>query len=214
MKILVTICFVFLFSTANAQTKYPYWSIGVNPFSLGESMSSIGPCAAYRLSPRIELLGEASYIFMNLYKISDWKNLHGYRFIFQPRLYTGRNKIFFITPEFRLKQYSYNTSATFINNVSLDTLKNYDHKASQLLIGGALVMGFQARLSKAHNLYLEITGGIGAKQRYIKRKNIPSGYNYNLKTGGFGLAPHYEWDNDGTPYFPLGFRLIWRLGKH
>ncbi len=213
MKIIAVIFFAFLFSTANAQTKYPYWSVGVNPMSLGESMASIGPCAAYRLSPGIELWAEVSYIYNNLYKINDWKNLHGYRFIFQPRFYSGSNKSFFITPEFRLKQYSYNGSGTFINAASFDTLNSYPHRASQILVGGAIVFGTQTSLSRRNNLFLEITAGIGGKLRSIKRKNIPSGYKYYLQTGGFGLAPHYEWHNDGTPYFPLGFRLIWRIGK-
>jgi Protein of unknown function (DUF3575) len=204
-------CILFFCNAGTAQTKFSYWSVGINPFSPGESMSSIGPTIAYRVSPKLELWAETSFIFYNLYASNSWKNLNGYRFIFQPRYYMGRRKAFFIAPEFRLKQYSYTTSFTFINSTTADTLQNYSHKASQLLIGGAFVTGKQVLLSRRHNLYLELTAGIGAKQRYIKRKNIPAGYKYYQQSGGFGLAPHYEWDNDGTPYFPVGLRLTWKL---
>jgi len=205
------IAFALLTIRASAQKPQSYWSIGFNPLSLAESMSSIGPSVAYRLSPAIELWAEGSIIFNNLYKMEDWKNLRGYRFIFQPRFYVGRSKKIFITPEFRLKHYSYNSTGTFINSNTVDTLDNYAHKASQTLIGGAFVAGTQLNLSKRKNFLLEVTAGIGAKQRNIKRKSIPSGYEYFLQTGGFGLKPHYEYDNDGTPYFPLGFRLVWKL---
>ena len=211
-RLLLGIIGVLVFaSTVTAQKKYGYWSIGFNPLSMGESMSSVGPCIAYRISPRVELWGETSFIFYNLYQLANWQNLKGYRFIFQPRYYTGKSRSFFITPEFRIKQFSYNTVLDFINASIPDTLKNYAHKSSQLLIGGALVFGKQFILSPHHHLFLEITAGVGGKQRYITRKNIPAGYEYKITPGGFGLKPHYEWDNDGTPYFPMGFRLIWKL---
>ena len=60
-------------------------------------------------------------------------------------------------------------------------------------------------------MVMELTAGIGGKQRYIKRKGIPSGYDYTVGSGGFGLAPHYEYNNDGTVYYPLACRVIWEL---
>lgn len=198
---------------SSSQTNYSYWSIGVNPFSPGESMSSIGPCVSYRVSPGLELWGETSFIFRNLYVNDYWKNLRGFRFIFQPRVFINKRKTFFITPEFRLKQFSYNSALTFINKATVDTLWNYSHKASQVLVGGAFVLGDKFVLSERHHLYIEINMGIGAKQRYINRKNIPAGYKFYVAMGGFGLAPHYEWDNDGTAYFPMSLRLIWKLNE-
>ena len=215
MKILLPciICVLVFASTASAQKKYDRWSIGFNPLSMGESMSSVGPCIAYRISPRVELWGETSFIFYNLYQLTNWQHLKGYRFIFQPRYYTGEKRSFFIAPEFRIKHFSYTTALDFINSAIPDTLRQYAHKSSQLLVGGALVLGKQLILSSRHHLFLEITAGVGAKQRYITRKNIPAGYEYKITLGGFGLQPHYEWDNDGTPYFPVGFRLIWKLNR-
>lgn len=211
MRKLILLSLLALSVCANAQKSDRYWSIGVNPFSVGESMSSIGPCAAFRFSPEFELWAEGSYIFHNLYNINDWKNMSGYRFIFQPRYYVGKNRTLFITPEFRLKQFSYTTALSFVNKTTNDTLYNYTHRASQVLAGGAFVIGGQFVLSEQKNIFLEVTAGIGGKLRFINRKNIPEGYEYKVQPGGFGLAPHYNWDNDGTPYFPLGFRLMWRL---
>lgn len=211
MTRLFVIPFLFFVTMASAQKRYDYAAIGVNPFSPAESMSSIGPCISYRFSSRLELWIEASYIFHNLYKINDWQNLKGYRFIFQPRYYIGSKRGFFITPEFRLKHYTYNTSAQLINDNTNDTLDNYYHKASQYLYGGAVVIGKQFNLSKQKNLFLEATVGLGGKYRTIQRRNIPDGYSYKITTGGFGLAPHYEWDKDGTPYFPLGLRFVWHF---
>ena len=176
-------------------------------------MSSVGPSVSYRFSPRVELWSEASFIFKNLYANDYWKNLKGFRFIFQPRIYLNKTGTFFMTPEFRIKQFSYNSSLTFINKTTTDTLWDYSHESSQVLIGGGLVFGHQFALSKQHNFFMEITFGVGGKQRYIQRKNIPQGYQYYPETGGFGLRPHYEWNNDGTGYFPFGLRLFWKLNQ-
>lgn len=211
MRKLILLSIILLSVCANAQKGDRYWSIGVNPFSLGESMSSIGPCAGFRFSPGFELWLEGSYIFHNLYKIQDWKNMSGYRFIFQPRYYVGKGHTLFITPEFRLKQFSYTSALSFVNKTMNDTLYNYTHRASQVLAGGAFVIGGQFVLSERKKIFLEVTAGIGGKLRHINRKNIPGGYEYEVQPGGFGLAPHYNWDNDGTPYFPFGLRLMWQL---
>lgn len=211
MRRLILLPLLILSVFAGAQKGDRYWSIGINPFGVGESMSSLGPCTAFRFSPGFELWAEGSYIFHNLYNIHDWKNMSGYRLIFQPRYYVGKDRTLFITPEFRLKQFSYTTATPFVNKATNDTLYDYTHRASQVLIGGAFVIGSQFVLSERKKIFLEVTAGLGGKLRFINRKNIPEGYEYEVQSGGFGLAPHYNWDNDGTPYFPLGLRLMWRL---
>lgn len=203
-----------LFCTqTHAQHKRPYWNIGINPFSIVEIIPAIGPCLSYRISPRFELWGEASYLFGGPDRINNWKNLQGYRFIFQPRYYTNRSKTFFIAPEFRLKHYTYNATANFINSTTADTLNSYPYKGLQLLVGGALLIGGQAVLSRRHHLYLEITTGIGAKQRHIKRNNVPAGYFYYHSYRAYIFNPSYDDNYRIDPYVPLGFRLIWKLSK-
>ena len=210
--LLAITCLLFFATAINAQKKYPYWSVGFNPLSMGESMSSIGPCVAYRISPRAELWGEASFIYNNLYKIAGWDHLRGFRFIFQPRYYTNKSRTFFIAPEFRLKQFSYHTSHEFINAAIPDTLHHYAYKASQVLVGGAFVFGRRFMMSARHHLFWEITAGIGGKVRLINRKNIPPGYKYETYRL-LAFQHDYEADNQGEVYFPLGIRLIWQLNR-
>lgn len=203
---------LFSCSQIHAQSGNSYWSLGTNPFSFVEVIPAIGPCFSYRISQRFELWSEASYLFGGPDRIDNWKNLQGLRFIFQPRYYINRNRTFFIAPEFRLKHYSYNATATFINSTTSDTLNSYPYKGLQLLVGGALLIGGQAVLSRRHHLYLEITTGIGAKQRHIKRNNVPSGYFYYhyYSRDSFDFTD-YDDEYRIDPYVPLGFRLTWKL---
>ncbi len=213
MKKIMLAAFILATQSLEAQQKFPYWTAGLNPLSLGESLSSIGPCTGYRVTPVMEFWAEGSYIFYNLYKVAGWEKVHGYRFIFQPRFYLGADHRIFLAPELRIKNFSYQVALPLVNPATADTLDDYRHRARQFQLGGALVIGMQICLSGRKQLFLELTAGIGGKERFIKRKNIPAGYVYEPQRGGFGLAPHYEWDQDGTPYVPLGARLIWKLAR-
>ena len=213
MKHILILIFLLLvgFYRGSAQANKPEWLIGVNPFSLFEPLSNIGPCAEIRVSPSVGFWAEATYIIRSQYQLNDWQKVKGTRFIFQPRFYVGKKKYFFVAPEFRLKRFNYTIGLDFINAQTQDTLQNYLHRATQVQAGGGLVLGFRSWLSRKHNLTMEFTSGLGAKNRQITRKNIPSGYQYEHGWGGFGLAPHYEWDNDVALYFPCSIRLIWKL---
>jgi hypothetical protein len=212
VKQILIIFLLSLFSTVSrAQPGEHFWSVGVNPLAPGESQMSAGPAMAYRLNNRFELWSEASYIFANSYMPRNWKNMKGVRFILQPRYYLGEAKTFFVTPEFRLKSYSFDNSLNFINATTADTLHAFPFRERQLLVGGALVAGKQYPLSRKNGLYLEITAGLGAKHRFIKRSDIPAGYSFNNIKGGFALKPAYEDDNTGTVLFPVGVRLMWEI---
>lgn len=209
MKKLYFFFFLFFVNHLHAQSPDARWSVGVNPLSVVESMASIGPAISYRLSPRVAIWAEGSYIFSNLYAYDSWKNLQGYRFEFQPRWYTGTRKLFFIALEYRLKHFTYNTSGTFINKAIADTLNDYSYKGSQVLSGGAFVIGKQVNIS--HRLFLEITLGIGSKKRVITSKNIPAGYNLYEPERRQAFTLSYNENNVNEVYVPLGFRLMWRL---
>jgi len=196
----------------NAQSKKSYWSAGLNPLGVIEVIPAIGPCFSYRISPRFEVWSEASYLFGGPNRIYDWQHLKGYRFILQPRFYTKRGSMFFIAPEFRLKHYSYKATGSFINSTIGDTLNSFPYQGSQVLIGGAFVVGGQIVLSRRHHLYLEITGGIGSKVRHIKRAKVPADYHYYYyRRNAFSTG--YNDDGRIDPYVPLGFRLIWKLNR-
>lgn len=213
MKKIIVLLFIFLATQMNAQTKYSYWSVGTNPLSIAEPTQLMGISAAYRFSPAFALWTEASSIFHDWYQLNGWENVHGYRFIFQPRFYTGHKKKIFFTPEFRLRQYSYNSSADFVNHAAADSIINgYPYKASQIVAGGACVLGGQTTLSKTNHLFIEFTAGIGLRGRYVNTKNIPAGYVYLVPVGGNAFSVNRE-VNNVLPYFPIGLRLTWHLGK-
>lgn len=133
--------------------------------------------------------------------------MNGLRFILQPRYHFGESKTFFVAPEFRVKTHSFDNVLNFGNAATADTLHAYLFLERQLLIGGALVFGKQFSLSKRNGLYLELTAGLGIKHRFIKRKDIPEGYQYTGRKA-WGLAPSYEEHNTGTILSSLGLRLM------
>ena len=150
MRLKYLILWLFLCAgPAGAQKFKPVWSVGVNPFSAGESLSSLGPSVALRVSPGIELWSEGSFIFHNLYNIAGWDHVKGYRFIFQPRLFMGTTRRFFLAPELRIKSFSYGISLPFINESAQDTLDGYYHRANQFQI--ACGRGYSTIKSAAGN---------------------------------------------------------------
>jgi hypothetical protein len=196
----------------SAQSDHAYWSVGLNPLGIGEIISAVGPCASYRVSPHLELWIEWAYLFEGPWGVYKWRNIKGYRLIFQPRYYIGKSKRFFLTPEFRLKHYSYNSVDQFINPGNGDTLNNQSYHGSQFLTGGAFILGEQLVLSRRHNLHLEVTIGLGSKYRQITRTKIPDGYFFNGYTSN-GIGPAFSLNGINSLYVPLGFRLIWKLNR-
>lgn len=197
--------------SAGAQSPARGWYLGVNPLSMAEPQTSLGPAFERRLSNKIGIWAEASFMFYNAYLNVDRKKLRGLRLVLQPRLYTNQRRTFFITPEIRFKNFSYNTNGNFVNNGNADTLYGLNHRANQSLIGGAFVMGRQFILSRKNGFSLELTAGVGGRHRLVNRKKIPDGYEYLQPKRSFGLSPDFESDDIGGPYFPFGIRFMWRI---
>lgn len=211
MKKLYFLFLVFCFYYSSAQLSKSYWSVGINPLGLVEPMPLIGPSVSYRFSPRIELWAEASYIFSNLYIFPDWRRVRGYRFILQPRFYPGRNHLFFVAAEFRLKHFTYKTYDNFINPSSLDTLNNFHYKGSQILPGGAVLIGKTISLDQKDRLFLEMTFGLGSKLRKVKFENVPAGFVRAYYQKKYSLNVEYDVNNAHLFYMPLGLRIMWKL---
>ncbi|MDB5200704.1 MAG: hypothetical protein JWQ27_113 [Ferruginibacter sp.] len=208
-KCLLLICLNFFSYFSYAQKKTAFWEVGANPFSLAEPHTALSAFATYHINPRFELWTEGAYLFHNAWMLPDrWTNLSGFRLAIQPRYILKEFGDMFIAPEFRLKQFSINNIQTFVNYSSGDTLSDLHFREKQTLTGGALVFGKRVVLSKTCNL--ELTAGIGARMRWIQRKNIPAGYSIPTVKDAYGLAPHYEFE-DGMPYFPIGIRISWEL---
>ena len=196
---------------SNGQTAKPYWSVGINALGLLEPMPLIGPSVSYRFSPKIELWSEASYIFSNIYIFPDWRQVRGYRFILQPRFYPGRNHLFFVAAEFRLKHFTYKTYDDFINPSTTDTLTSFHYIGSQVLPGGAVLIGGTIPHGRKDRLFLEMTFGLGSKLRRVKMENVPKGFEKLYDQRSYAFKVEYDVNNANLFYMPLGIRLKWKL---
>ncbi len=181
------------------------WRAGINILSFAEPQSAVALTAEYRFERKFSVWTEVGYIFKDAYIAKDWSALSGFRFIIQPRYFFTASKQFFIAPELRIKNFKYNTTGTFINAATTDTLKNIPTRVSHHTIGGAIVIGMQTRLGD--HLLLEYMAGIGVRQRNVYY-NAPENYSIEFIKSGFGLSPNYG-QSMGLPYFPIGIRLTW-----
>lgn len=211
MKKFSTLLLILCSHYSNAQFFKSYWNVGINPLGLAEPMPLIGPSVSYKVSPKIELWSEVSYIFSNLYIFPDWKKVRGYRFILQPRFYPGRNHSFFVAAEFRLKHFTYKTYDNFINPSNSDTLNDFHYNGSQVLAGGAAIIGNTMRLDKKDRLFLEMTFGVGSKLRKVKFENVPAGFEKAYNQRRYAFTVEYDINNANLFYMPLGVRIMWKL---
>ena len=144
----------------------------------------------------------------------SWENVEGYRYIIQPRFFPYKNSSFFIAGEFRNKKISFTNTKTFINNNTLDTLRNYRYPQELNYFGGAFIIGQKYFLNRRKSFFLEVTAGIGGRKRNPKLKNIPSGYEIQQRLPSKGFSFRTDYEKSGSSYvFPLGFRLLWRLNR-
>lgn len=189
------------------------WYLTFNPHSLLEvDQGAVGLGIGYRLSNRIELWTEMSYLYKSFFQNSgNFDNLKGFRSITSFKYYYYNKHGMFVGAEFRIKNYSFDDKNTFINSQTNDTLKNFQYTPSHTLIGGGVFWGKRFKLSANGKFELEGNIGIGVKQRILNRKNVPSGYS-KIKYDNRGFSPIPHTDAEGAyPYFPAIVRFIYHL---
>jgi hypothetical protein len=194
-----------------------------NPLALAEPQIAIGAGFGNRFSERSEYFTELSYIAKTPFYDYQANSLHGFRFLSQYRYHffgTGKPLINlglrkerntkhnrFIGAEFRLKMYNFSGNNTFVNNTSNDTLRSISYNANAISLGGAILFGRAYNISKNGNWKIEITAGIGAKQKLVNFKGILKDYEIIIQRKPDGLAPPYIYEAVGMPYFPCSIRL-------
>ena len=233
-------CFINLSGTAQAKKSQKISNDAIligkylcfNPFGLLESQMAIGAGAGSRFSERSEVFAELSYLGNHpFYKYTTLNFYHGARLLAQYRYHflqrwkplinlgrftkaqreAARKRQDFIGLEFRFKPARFSAYGTFINTAIPDTLNKFNYIANLQSIGGAIIFGSTYKLSANGNLMLEITAGIGARQKFVQYKNVPEGYKVSL-------PPPREWNfipeiNDpvGVPYLPCTIRLRYNI---
>lgn len=203
--------------------------ISANVLSVTEPLLAFGPSIGYRFTERSEFFLEAAYVSRSpFYKWQDADRLNGLRTILQYRYHflqqwrplfnTGSLRRLqrsrhqpFIGLEFRAKPYSFSAKRDFVNPATADTLHNYPFRASAFVYGGALIFGNTFDLSSDGRWKIECSFGIGAKERLVKFKTVPDGYQrpYYGKRIAFQLPSIDE--EIGTAYFPFAIRLRYVL---
>lgn len=219
-KFIFLIAFIFIStieSTAQSKKGKNYFykkhkAFTFNPLALAEPQAAAGLGFCNTVTARSGYFTELSYIFKAPFYGGADPVTGGYRWLLQYRysLLNYHRRDYFWGAEFRLKGYGFTGTNTFINKITSDTLNRYNYKAHATSVGGALLFGTIFNLSKSRRWQMEITAGIGAKQKFVKYKNLPEGYElyvppFNRKPDALG-PPEID-EAVGMPYFPCALRL-------
>lgn len=187
----------------------------LNPYSPFEmSQGAVGLGAGYRFSERVELWTQFDYLYKGFfYDGDDFSGLKGFRSITSFRYYYNNKHGFFVGAEFRFKRYSYRSETDIANPQRGDTITNYRYEAVQSLPGGALFWGKRFKLTPNGKFELEVSIGLGVKNRIIDRRGLPAGYSkLDYEPGYRRVSPLPDHDEEGLlPYLPAGVRLILHL---
>lgn len=221
MKKLFLIAFLLISINVTAQKKIsrhtPVITKGLylsfNPHSIFEpEQGAVGLGVGYRISNRIEVWTELNYLYKGFFQnLGYFDNLKGFRSITSFKYYYYNKHGMFVGAEFRIKNYAFDDKNTFINKQTNDTLTNFQYKATNTIVGGAVFWGKRFKLTANGKLEMEGNVGIGIKQRRISRKNIPAGYaKVEPFESVFRLTPNTDVE-DAYPYIPATFRFIYHL---
>lgn len=195
--------------------------VSFNPFGLLEGGMTIGGSFGNRFSERSEYFSELSYIGKNPLYNEYVNSMHGFRLITQYRYHflqqwrpilsigfqkrRARTKPF-AGLEFRIKEYNFSSTNSFVNHATNDTINNYSYKANATCLGGTVIFGATHNIGSSGNWKIEITAGLGAKQKLVRFKNIPTGYKpVIVRAIDWGFPRIYESVN--SPYVPFAIRL-------
>jgi hypothetical protein len=198
--------------------------ISLNTLSIAEPQFALGPSFGIRFTKRSEVFAEAAYVAQSpFYGINQYTKLRGARLLLEYRymfsLHTwpffswisprkGNKSNTFIGVHGMMKPVTFNAKTDFVNNNSADTLQRYPFEANAVTFGAAIVFGGVINLSSDKKWKLELSVGVGGKDRKVRLKSIPDGYKLKEDLGRrewIYIAPLYE-ESSGV-YTPVGIRL-------
>lgn len=202
--------------------------VSLNFLSAAESQFAFGPSFGLRFSKRSEVFVEANYVAQSpFYGITDYTNLRGTRLVLEYRYLFVQNvrpllgliksipvKRFnsFVGVHGMLKPVTFQAKENFVNAALRDTLTNYAFRANAVTAGFAVIFGAVYDLSSNKKWKLEVNLGIGGKDRKVKVKSAPAGYQLQEYMGDrewVYIAPLHE-ESSGV-YIPVGLRVRYML---
>lgn len=190
--------------------------LSFNPSALLEPMQgAVGLGIGYRVSQRVELWAEGSYLYSGIFtKTESFENVHGFKSIFNGKYFIKTRRPFFIGIELRLKDYSLDDKRDFENKLIADTIRNYPYQLHNQLFGAGTFIGKKFSLSKNGKFEMEGLVGIGLKYRKLDFRNIPAGYtkiDYELRDHFQIFPENYFYTEQWLPYIPAAIRFIYHL---
>lgn len=189
----------------------PTQYISFNPLGLAEPQMALGIGYGTWFSRKSEIFTEASYI-LNQWFYNDRPDFTGMRIIGQYKYHqNAKHPSSFIGIDLRWKALNFSGKADFVQPVLKDTLHSFPFKARSNSPGAAFIFGQQFNISPKGKWYGDLIFGIGAKQRFVRYKNVEANYERIFYDGGLGLSFPKEDEEVVLPYFPFAFRICYRI---
>lgn len=190
--------------------------LSFNPSALLEPLqSAVGLGIGYRVSQRVELWTEGSYLYSgNFTNTERFKNTHGFKGIINGKYFIKTRRPFFIGIELRLKDYSYDDKSDFENKLIADTIRNYPFQLHNQLFGAGTFIGKKFTLSRNGKFEMEGLVGIGIKYRKLDFRNVPAGFtkiDYEFRNHFQIFPENYFYTEQWLPYIPAAIRFIYHL---
>lgn len=186
------------------------WVLSWNPLGLIEPSMAIGIGIGYHSKSNLEIWSETSLLINVLY--ASGGKTSGMRQILQLKRFISKNQGLFIAGEIRYSFFTYHASNNFINIAVHDTILNLSNTSNHYVFGAGLQVGYRWPLTNDSKFMLELTGGLGIKNKIIRWHGIPAGYKYIHAS----IDPNI-WDFIETSgisvYLPGSLRLIYTFGK-
>lgn len=185
----------------------------MNTFSLLEPQeAAIGAGVNYKITNRWQMSAEINYLFEGFAQgLDDYTIKGGQRTIFTIKRFS-KNGIFFYGLDARIKTYSFRDKEHFANPLTHDTLFNFAHNVSNTLLGAAAIVGLRLPISENKKWAFEINTGYGTKYRFVKRKNIPAGYEYfrnGFRKKDYDFTSEQDKNSSDNIYFPTAIRIMY-----
>jgi len=184
------------------------WSLTLNPFGLLEPSMAIGIGIGYHPKANLEIWSESSLLRNVLFPSAG--STSGMRQILQFKRFINKNQRLFAAAEIRYIFFTFHSTELFGNTSLPDTiLSNTSH---HYVFGAGLQLGYRLSLTKDNRLMLELTGGLGVKDKIIRWKGVPAGYKYMNSSTDVNVWSLIETSGPSV-YVPGSLRLVYTFGK-
>jgi hypothetical protein len=186
------------------------WLISYNPLGLIEPSMALGIGIGYHPKANLEIWSETSHLHNSLYP--NGGSTSGMRQIIQLKRFISKDQRLFVAAEIRYIYFTNHSSDNFRNTFRPDTLLFLANTSRHHIFGAGLQVGYRWPLKRNSRLMLELTGGLGIKDKTIRWNGVPTGYKYVDRSVDVNV-----WDLQATSgpsiYLPGSLRLIYSFGK-